>query len=138
MNADYLDAHQRHWEDAETLHDAQRWANADHLYGMAAECGLKRLMLAFGMQFDAAKARPKNHEDRVHADGIWGRYESYRSGHSRGARYGLPAADPFDDWHVSQRYASQAHFDSARVRRHRSGAESVKHLVTKARLDGVL
>jgi hypothetical protein len=58
MNTDFYDAHQRHWDDAELLYEKQRWANADHLYGMAAECGLKQLMLAFGMTFDSGKNRP--------------------------------------------------------------------------------
>jgi hypothetical protein len=52
MQADFLDAHERHWQDAELLLTNQRLANADHLYGMSAECGLKRLMLAFGMTYD--------------------------------------------------------------------------------------
>ncbi len=43
MQADFLDAHERHWQDAELLLTNQRLANADHLYGMSAECGLKRL-----------------------------------------------------------------------------------------------
>ena len=49
MNTDFLDAHKRHWADAELLYNEDRWANADHLYGMAAECGLKRLILLFAL-----------------------------------------------------------------------------------------
>lgn len=49
MKTDFHDAHERHWDDAERLFEAQRWANADHLYGVAAECGLKWLMVHFGM-----------------------------------------------------------------------------------------
>ena len=49
MQANFLDAHERHWGDAERFFSAGRYANADHLYGMAAECGLKRLMVHFGM-----------------------------------------------------------------------------------------
>lgn len=60
MQADYLDAHERHWEDAEHLFQSGRWANADHLYGLAAECGLKKLMLAFGMSYDTSRDRPDN------------------------------------------------------------------------------
>lgn len=67
MQADFLDAHERHWGDAERLFQAQRWANADHLYGMAAECGMKRLMLAFGMPYDAGKDWPASKQDRAHA-----------------------------------------------------------------------
>ena len=84
MHTDFHDAHERHWADAELLYNEGRWANADHLYRMAAECGLKRLMLLFGMPFDVAGDRPSDWSDRVHADGIWTRYETYRSGHRSG------------------------------------------------------
>lgn len=138
MTADYLDAHQRHWDDAERLRGTERWANADHLYGIATECGLKRLMLAFGMTFDVSKGMPAEGKDREHANGIWARYESYRSGHPQGAAYALPAVNPFADWHVSQRYAPQAAFDRTRVEKHRRGAESVSLLVKQAHLEGVV
>ena len=138
MQADFLDAHQRHWDDAERLYGDGRWANADHLYGLAAECGLKRLMLAFGMPFDTAKDRPAEERDRKHADGIWARFEAYRGGHHRGASYGLPVSNPFDDWHVSQRYAHQSQFDQARAQGHQSGAASVRALINKARMEGLL
>jgi hypothetical protein len=42
MNTDFLDAHERHHDDADHLHANARHANADHLYGVSAECGLKR------------------------------------------------------------------------------------------------
>lgn len=138
MQSDFLDAHNRHWQDAEQLFEAQRWANADQLFGMAAECGLKKLMLAFGMGFDTDKNRPNERQDRKHADGIWARYESYRSGHHQGANYGLTANNPFQDWDVSQRYANQSHFDQARVEPHRSGANEVRQLIRKAQLEGLI
>lgn len=138
MGADFLDAHGRHWDDAEYLFSAQRWANADHLYGMAAECGLKRLMLVFCMPFDTGKGRPDREADRKHADGIWDRYESYRAGHHRGACYGLPPGNPFDDWQTSQRYAPQNHFDRARVEPHRHGADLVRQLLKMASNEGLV
>lgn len=138
MQTDFLDAHERHWEDAERLFQAQRWANADHLYGMAAECGLKQLMRAFGMSFDTARGQPRKSLDRAHADGIWARYESYRCGHHRGAGYALPDPNPFSNWNASQRYAHQKHFDQARVQAHRSGADVIKELIKKARKEGLI
>ncbi|HBO0810522.1 TPA: SAM-dependent methyltransferase [Pseudomonas aeruginosa] len=138
MQADFLDAHERHWDDAERLWQAQRWANADHLYGMAAECGLKRLMLAFGMPYDATRDRPANSSDRVHANGTWARFESYRSGHGQGAGYVLPANDPFDNWDVSDRYAHQSNFDQALAQGHHAGAQSVRSLIAKAQREGLL
>jgi len=138
MQADYLDAHERHWQDAERLFQSQRWANADHLYGMAVECGLKRLMLAFGMSYDAKQDRPDKEKDRKHADGIWARFESYRCGNPQGAGYVLTSANPFSNWNVSQRYAHQVHFTQARVEEHRCGANTVRELIRKAQREGLI
>jgi len=138
MQADFLDAHERHWDDAERLFQSQRWDNADHLYGMAAECGMKRLMLAFGMQYDAIKDRPASQQDRVHADGTWARFESYRSGHAQGTSYALSPGNPFADWGVSDRYAHQSNFDQARAQGHQAGAQTVRSLITKAQYEGLL
>ena len=134
----FLDAHERHLEDTEVLNKNKRLANADHLYGMSAECGLKCLMRAFGMPFDSNRDRPQKREDLVHADGMWQRYEVYRSGHVGGAGYSLTSPNPFDDWHVSQRYAHRSNFDAARVQKHRRGAEEVWKMVKKARWEGLV
>ena len=137
MHTDFHDAHKRHWADAELLYNEERWANADHLYGMAAECGLKRLMLLFGMPFDVAGDRPSDRSDRVHADGIWTRYQSYLSGQVA-SRYALALNDPFTNWDVAQRYAHQNGFDQAHVDPHRQGAEHVQQLIKKAKDEGDL
>jgi hypothetical protein len=139
MDADFADAHNRHWDDAERLFFAERWANADHLYGVAAECGLKRLMQVFGM--DVGKdGSPKKSDDRKHIDKIWHRYETYRSGHAQGASYSLPtiSRSPFDNWEASQRYAKESAFHQGHVAPHRSGAEFVRRLLAQARRDGLL
>jgi hypothetical protein len=93
MNADFLDAHHRHMTDAETLFQAKRIANADQLYGFAAECGLKKLMGIFGMLV-AADGSPTDKTDRVHAEKVWDRYEAYRFNALSGANYVLPSPNP--------------------------------------------
>ncbi|MGV6477202.1 SAM-dependent methyltransferase [Azotobacter vinelandii] len=135
MDTDFLDAHRRHWEDAELLYETARWANADHLYGIAAECGLKRLMLAFGMP---VKNGEPDHRDRRHVDEIWARYEAYRSGHASGARYAL-ATNVFTDWKAAQRYSHRRHFDQDRdrVQAHRAGADGVRGLIGQAEREGL-
>ena len=138
MQTDFLDAHHRHWDDAERLRLAQRWANADHLYGMATECGLKQLMIKFGMLYDTAKDRPDRRQDREHANGIWARFESYRQGHQLGVGFALPAQNPFDDWDASQRYAHQSHFDQTRAQLHQAGAQIICELIKKAQREGLL
>lgn len=137
MQADFLDAHERHWEDAERLWQAQRWANADHLYGIAAECGLKRLMMVFGMSVDSGGS-PVDKKDWKHANHIWERFESYRCGHAQGTGYALPPGNPFSEWDVAERYAHQSNFDQGWVEKHREGAKAVHHLIDQAPRDGLL
>jgi len=138
MQSDYLDAHYRHWEDAESLFAAGRFANADHLYGMAAECGLKQLMIKFGMAVKAATGAPADRGDWVHANNIWARFESYRSGKMEGADYGVPSTNPFSDWDVADRYANQSNFDIARTKSHQAGAFVVYELIKKAQREGLI
>jgi len=85
---DFRDSFERHSKDAKTLFSLSRWANADHLFGLATECGLKQLMLIFGMLWDSSHDKPKERDDRVHVDKAWDRYEHYRSG-PEAARYVL-------------------------------------------------
>lgn len=138
MQADFLDAHERHWSDAERLFAAGRYANADHLYGMAAECGLKRLMVNFGMAVNPATGSPVVREDKSHANHVWARFESYRSGKVEGVDYGLPAPNPFDNWDASDRYAHQSNFNQASVQLHQAGAAAIRELIKKAQREGLL
>lgn len=138
MNLDFLDAHDRHLNDADQLFKAQRWANADHLYGMAAECGLKQLMIKFGMDFNYEKWKPVDQNDVKHADQLWDRYDAYRSGHQQGIHYALPPSNPFQNWNVAQRYAHQSHFDENYLLPHQNGANAVSALIKKAKEEGLL
>jgi len=137
MQADFLDAHERHWSDADRLFSAGRYANADHLFGMAAECGLKRLMMKFGMMV-SPEGTPKERGDREHVDKIWARFESYRNGSVEGRDYGLPTPNPFDKWHASDRYAHQSNFDQTGVQLHQAGAAVIVELIKKAQREGLL
>jgi hypothetical protein len=138
MLADFLDAHDRHWGDAERLFAAGRFANADHLYGMATECGLKRLMMRFGMQVDPMTGGPADRQDWKHVNNIWARFESYRSGKVESVAYGLPMPNPFANWDVSDRYAHQSNFDLARVEGHQASAQTVRNLIARAQREGLL
>lgn len=138
MNSDFYDAHLRHLEDAGILYESSRFANADQLFGLAAECGLKKLMIVFGMPFDSTKDIPQSRDDKVHINGCWDRYESYRSGHHAGTHYGLIPVNPFANWNISDRYAHQSNFSQAYVDPHKMGANEIKKLVAKAKLEGLI
>ena len=93
-------------------------------------------MKLFGMQVDSS-GKPQATNDRVHVNEIWSRYEAYRAG--RGVTgYVLPQANPFHNWHVSNRYAHEANFNQAEVDLHKSGAELIKRLTRKAIIEGRL
>lgn len=137
LQADFLDAHERHRNDAELLNYAHRWANADYLYGMAAECGLKHLMMVFGMKVNLL-GNPRSNKDWQHADNIWERFESYRSGHPQGTGYALPTANPFHNWNVSDRYAHQSNFNQAQTQSRQASVQMVCALIKKAQLEGLI
>jgi HEPN domain-containing protein len=127
----FLDAHERHWEDAELLFGNQRWANADHLYGLAAECGLKALwrLITGGLP-----DRPPH----VHVNHLWNQAAGLAQG-GRITQLGtLSNQNPFSDWSVDQRYASRQHFTDEFVEKHRKGAEEIRNLVLQARQEGMI
>ncbi|MCT0223856.1 hypothetical protein [Synechococcus sp. CS-1328] len=118
FQTDFLDAMERHWLDAELLNAKACLANADQLYGLVAECGLKALMLKWGMPF--LNDKPTDRADQKHANGIWDRYETYRQGQP--ATFALPATNPFQSWRIEHRYANRADFSTARLQQHQAGA----------------
>jgi hypothetical protein len=134
---DFSDAFDRHWQDAQSLHLAGRLANADHLYGLAAECGLKAVMTGLNMPCDPSGVPDPPH--KVHIDQLWSRFLTFANNHG-GAKYAgmLSSTNPFDDWRVSQRYANQAHFTAAVASSHEAGAGAVQTCMAEARLDGVV
>ena len=133
--ADFVDAHCRHWADAELLFERGRWANADQLYGFSAECGLKAVMKTLGMLVDAA-GTPQEREHRVHVRELWPIFGTFAAGR-RGARYLrlVPDNDPFSDWSHHDRYAHGGHFDAGRVGSHREAARRVCGMVQGTRQD---
>lgn len=137
MGTNFEDAHHRHWADAELLFASGCLANADHLYGLAAECGLKALMSAWGMPYDDDQDRPSRGQDRRHADGIWQRYERYRQGQAA-AHYQLSTSGPFADWSIQQRYWPRRCFDPRTVERHQQGAKEVNQMLRQAQREGWL
>ena len=135
--ADFRDAHDRHWNDGEMLYAASRWANADHLYGISAECGLKAIMVKFGMIM--ADTGPLEKQYRVHVDNLWHTFISFAERADQ-AIYAtrLPSSNPFATWSSDQRYSAQVHFTGAIAADHRSGAQAVRALITELNRDGLL
>ena len=131
--ADFIDAHRRHWEDAEILFGRHRWANADQLYGFSAECGLKAVMKALGMPVDTT-GTPKRWKHRKHVQDLWPIFATFARGRNL-ARYLalLPTGRPFADWSHHNRYAHRSHFREKHVEPHREAARGIRTMIQRAK-----
>lgn len=136
---DYADAARRHWDDGGYLLADGRLANADHLFGLAAECALKAVMLPLGM-----KLRPGGvPEDRRHGhiDRLWDEFGAFVSSRG-GARYGALLSAHHNafagSWKVDQRYDAHSGFTPATVALHQHGAQTAKRCLDAAVLDGII
>ena len=137
--ADFVDAHRRHWTDAELLFHHDRWANADHLYGFSAECGLKAVMQACEMlQVDQITGTPVDPRHRKHAQEIWPIFQSFVET-LEDSEYldRLPPGEPFADWSHHDRYAHGGYCGRSDVEAHREAAAAVGAIVEAARQNGL-
>ncbi|GBE50099.1 hypothetical protein BMS3Bbin13_01024 [bacterium BMS3Bbin13] len=139
MKTDFMDAATRHWEDAELLSNTLRWANADHLYGVAAECALKAVMVMLGMETKPDDGSPIESRHKKHINRIWEEFLTFAAGRNEGRYSGmLPVGTPFADWDAAQRYAARREFSKDRVTLHRDAARAVRRILADARVDGSL
>ena len=134
---DFPDAHVRHWRDAELLLQAERWANADQLYGFSAECGLKAVMVANGMPVDNQTGSPTKRRHKQHIQELWGIFRSFVHGRpTANLLHHLPQSNPFDQWSHHNRYSASHHFDAATVSPHRTAARQVRQFYQRLQVDG--
>ena len=136
MPVDFRDASERHWDDAGHLFANIRLPNADHLFGLAAECALKAVMLALGMRLRPT-GRPED-PYAVHINRLWDEFITFA--HSRGgAHYAAMLSgnpNPFYDWDVNQRYDHRTQFSQVIVINHQQGAEETMQVLETAVLNG--
>ncbi len=103
----YAKAAERHLRDAEFLLKNQRNANADQLYGLAAECMIKALWIAHDPRDE--QDLKNNKKFRSHMDqgrllaNFQASLEEIRKGNLLST---LPDDCPYDDWSIHQRYCS--------------------------------
>ena len=130
--SDFADAHTRHWQDAELLFAHDRWANADQLYGLSAECGLKAVMQVLGMPSVDETGKPAT-EYRKHVNALWLVFQDFANNHD-GARYleMLPPGSPFSNWAIDDRYANRNDFRKEDVELHRAATQEIASMVSGA------
>ena len=82
---DFDNAGKRHFKDANFLFDAQRYPNADQLYGFAVECALKSMLyLHLDAKSNGTRDTEKIKHKRYfcHIDKLWGEFCSLLEGKS--------------------------------------------------------
>lgn len=137
MSTDFRDASGRHFEDAQLLLEHSRDANADHLFGLSAECSLKAVMLALGMDVKPDGA-PADKGHKVHMPELWAAFQSFAEGRLA-SRYlePLDKQNPFADWVVDQRYWARTALGAAAPANHRAAAAQCRQSLEKLLFDGV-
>ena len=133
MQVDYSDAAKGHWEDAAYLWEASRLANADHLFGLSAECSLKAVMISLGMGLGKDDA-PRERRHRVHINNLWTEFITFAQSRN-GAHYVALMSgmvDPFADWHVNQRYWQRSYITKQVAESHRQAAHIARQVLGAA------
>jgi hypothetical protein len=144
----YTAAARRHFQDGGRLLNGGRLANAGQLFGLAAECGVKAILVACGAPVDAegSVGKPagasgkgfREHMPELHQAAIAfgnllpdGRFTT---------RYMamMPSLSAFNDWAVDQRYWGDAACPAASIPGWHSAADEVLHAIDNAEQDGVL
>lgn len=138
---DFHKAAKRHYSDAELLMNHTRQATAGQLYGFAAECGIKSLLVWKGYPTHSVSGEliEKKKTFRAHIDEL---IQNINMLHTfldgRGAaRYlaMIPSIRDFSDWKTDHRY----YLDSAlppSVLKWRGAAREVLQMLDEVTLDG--
>ena len=133
---DFVDAHRRHWADAELLFDHERLGNADQLYGFSVECGLKAVMRTLGMPVDQS-GHPTRSEHRRHVMDLWPVFKSLaRTRRAWHRLKDLPPGSPFSDWSHHDRYSTRGYHSADSVGRHREAALTIRRMAQRTEQEG--
>lgn len=144
-------AARRHMTDAEALFNTGRLANAGQFYGFVAECGLKALLIACGIQPGSDGGVPERrpapekgrHPLRTHVPvlltNITAEFQLIPDGAQATHYLALvPNRNDFHDWQIDHRYWRDAALPIASVNQWRAAAREVTQMLDQAKQDGVL
>ena len=140
-HADFADANERHWEDAERFYKENRWANAEYLYGLSAECGLKAVMVVVGLKTDGRGSPGLAYRRHVHE--LWEPFIAWFGMFAWTEAFAkadylrwMMDYKPFEDWSHHDRYAKRSRFREVNVKPHREATEKVRSMVWYAKMGG--
>ena len=139
---DFRGSSRRHYSDAEFLLQDSRLPNAGHLFGFAAECGIKALLVAHGLRTDQAtgdieEQRPYK-QYKTHVNVLINNMQTFPSSPNYSKYLGMmPNLQYFSDWDASHRYYDEAAIPSSHARWRQAALEIIRTL-DQAKLDGVM
>lgn len=116
----YSSAAVRHWKDAELLESENRVENADHHYGFAAECAIKKVLVAFPA-FSASGVLSASYKQHINV--LWDKvgHQSLQKSYPKLLAI-LKATNDFSGWDVNQRYFADGTVTSATLASHKKTA----------------
>jgi hypothetical protein len=116
----YTDAALRHWKDAELLEKENRVENADHHYGFAAECAIKKVL---AVHPDFVKQGKLDTPHKKHINVLWGRVNLQSIQKIAPSLFAvLKTSNQFLDWSADQRYAANSTVSLAALQMHKQAA----------------
>jgi hypothetical protein len=137
VGVSFTEAAKRHAKDAKLLDRASRLANANHLWGFAAECALKAVLRALDPTLFKADGTPKKpHKEHVNVDVLWDDAHNLFSGRSASPLASkLPKTpNPFSGWSANARYYADGDVpDTPTHSRQQRGAQHCLFLLETAR-----
>jgi hypothetical protein len=144
----YAESARRHFHDAGVLLNGGREPNAGQLFGFAAECGVKAILVACGAPADSEGSigKPtgvagkgfKEHMPQLHQAAV--AFGSLVPDGRFTAKYmaAMPNLSHFADWLVAHRYWYAGAIPIASVGKWQSAAGEVLAALDQAKNDGVL
>jgi len=149
MNVDFKNAAERHYRDGELLYQHSRWANADQLFGLCAECVLKRIIVGLNpgdidnSTGDFSNRKHKKHLEHGVADpqgnskDLWAYFSVNFSGRLA-QHYALPGSNPFSNWQIAQRYAHDNDISQQQADNHQLAAKQLQQVLQNLLIDKVI
>jgi hypothetical protein len=133
----------RHHGDARFLLHHQRWPNADHLAGAAAECALKAILLGGNFGVALSRQRPFWGTTALgHLNGrddLWGQFTQIVAGRSAQYFAALIAGPrPLASWDIADRYSDGSAIRQEDARDNVDKAKEIIGILEQAKRDGVV
>jgi hypothetical protein len=128
---DFHNSAHRHYRCGDILCDRSEHAEADHLYGLAAECALKRILEQAGLRKNDGK------DLKVHVNKLWSETISRLADQKYTLLISyLSQGNKFSDWDISRRYHPDKTITEDVMSKHKLSANVIFRFLSEFVLSG--